>query len=175
MKAIVCTAYGAPDVLRLTELERPVPAANEVLIRVRAAVVGPSDCAFRKGDPFIVRLIYGLKRPRLSVQGVEFAGEVADVGAAVTQFKPGDQVFGMSSKSFGAHAEYLCLPEESPLIVKPAAATYEDITAICDGLATARTFLADKARLRPGQRILINGASGAVGAYAVQLAKHLGA
>ena len=175
MKAIVCTGYGSPEVLQVQELDRPVPGANEVLVRVRAAVVGPSDCAFRKGDPFMVRLMYGLRRPRLAVLGVEFAGEVAAVGAAVTQFKPGDQVFGLSARRFGAHAEYLCLPEDSPLIVIPAATTHEAIVAICDGLATAATFLRDKARLQPGQRVLINGASGAVGAYAVQLAKHLGA
>ena len=175
MKAMICTTYGAPDVLQLKDLDRPAPGAKDVLIRVRAAVVGPSDCAFRKGDPFIVKLLYGLSRPRLKVFGVEFAGEVEAVGAAVTQFRPGDQVFGMSPSRFGAHAEYLCLPEDKPLIVKPAATTYEDIVAICDGLPTALTFLKDKARLQPGQSILINGASGAVGAYAVQLARHIGA
>jgi NADPH:quinone reductase-like Zn-dependent oxidoreductase len=175
VKAIVCTTYGSPDVLQLKEIAKPIPNDKEVLIRVHAAVVGPSDCAFRKGDPFVIKLLYGLTRPRLSTQGVEFAGEIEAVGKAVTLFKPGDQVFGMSPNSFGAHAEYLCLPEDKPVIVKPANTTYEEAAGICDGATTALTFLRDVAKLQPGQRILINGASGAVGTYAVQLARHFGA
>jgi NADPH:quinone reductase-like Zn-dependent oxidoreductase len=172
MKAIVCTAYGSPDVLQLKEVAKPTPKDNEVLIRVHAAVVGPSDCAFRKGDPFIVKLIYGLTRPKFSIQGVEFAGEIEAIGDDVSLFKSGDQVFGMSPDRFGAHAEYLCLPEAKPLIVKPANTTYEEAAGICDGATTALTFLRDVAKLQRGQHILINGASGAVGAYAVQLARY---
>lgn len=175
MKAIICTAYGPPDVLQLQEVPKPTPKENEVLVKVHAAVVGPSDCAFRKGEPFIVRLIYGIQRPRLATQGVEFAGEVEAVGAAVTQFKPGDPIFGMSTDTFGAHAEYICLPETKPLARKPANFTYEEAVALCDGAPTALTFLRDVAKLQRGQRILINGASGAVGCAAVQLAKHYGA
>jgi NADPH:quinone reductase-like Zn-dependent oxidoreductase len=175
MRAIVCTRYGAPDVLQLKDVPKPTPKANEVLIRVRAAVVGPSDCAFRKGEPFIVRLIYGLNRPRLATQGVEFAGEVEAVGAAVTHFRPGDAVMGMSVDRFGAHGEYLCLPETKPLVHKPAHLSFEESVSIIDGPTTALIFLRDKARVQPGQRVLVNGASGAVGAAAVQLARHLGA
>lgn len=175
MKAIVCTTYGSPEVLQLKEVPKPTPKDNEVLIRVHAAVVGPADCAFRKGYPFIVKLIYGLTKPRLPIQGVEFAGEIEAVGKDVKSFKAGDQVFGMSPDSFGAHAEYMCLPEAKPIIIKPANTTYEEAVGICDGATTALTFLRDVAKLQRGQKILINGASGAVGTYAVQLARYYGA
>ncbi|HEY1016347.1 MAG TPA: NAD(P)-dependent alcohol dehydrogenase, partial [Herpetosiphonaceae bacterium] len=175
MRAIICTAYGAPDVLQLRQAEKPVPAEHEVLIKIHAAVVGPSDCAFRKGEPFIVKLIYGLSKPRLQTQGVEFAGRVEAVGGAVTSFAPGDEVFGMSPNTFGAHADYLRLPATKPLTRKSPQMSYEAAVAICDGAPTALTFLRDKARIQPGQQVLINGASGAVGVYAVQLAKHFGA
>ncbi|MBC8099473.1 MAG: NAD(P)-dependent alcohol dehydrogenase [Armatimonadetes bacterium] len=175
MQAIICTQYGSPDVLQLTDIAKPTPKANEVLIKVHASVVSPSDCAFRKGEPFIVKLIYGLSKPRLPTQGVEFAGEIEAIGSAVTLFKPGDRVFGLSPDRFGAHAEYLCLPEAKPIAIQAVNATYEEAVGICDGGATALTFLRDVAKLQRGQKILINGASGAVGAYAVQLAKHYGA
>jgi NADPH:quinone reductase-like Zn-dependent oxidoreductase len=175
MKAIVCTAYGPPEVLQLQEIPKPIPKANEVLIKVHAGGVSPSDCAFRKGDPFLVRLIYGLSKPRLSTQGVEFAGEVEAVGKGVTEFVVGDQVFGMSPDTFGAHAEYLCLREDKPLTIKPANVNYAEMAGITDGATTALTFLRDVAKVQAGQRVLINGASGAVGAYGVQLAKYFGA
>jgi NADPH:quinone reductase-like Zn-dependent oxidoreductase len=175
MKAIVCTTYGSPDVLQLKEVAKPTPKDNEVLIKVHAAVVGPSDCAFRKGEPFIVKLIYGLTRPKFAILGVEFAGEIEAVGKAVKLFKKGDQVYGMSPNSFGAHAEYMCLPEDKTLIIKPANTTYAEAAGIVDGATTALTFLRDVAKLQRGQKVLINGASGAVGAYAVQLAKYFGA
>jgi NADPH:quinone reductase-like Zn-dependent oxidoreductase len=130
MKAIVCTKYGTPDVFQLMDVAKPIPKDKEVLIRAHAAVVGPADCTFRKGDPFIVKLIYGLTRPRLSTQGVEFAGEIEAVGKDVKLFKKGDQGFGMSPDRFGAHAEYMCLPEDKPVIVKPANTTYEENVVI---------------------------------------------
>lgn len=175
MKAIVCTGYGSPDVLELQEVAKPMPKDNELLIRVHAAVVGPADCAFRKGDPFIVKLMYGLTKPRLATQGVEFAGEIESVGKDVTTFKRGDQVFGMNPDRFGAHAEYMCLPEAKAVVLKPTNTTYAQAVGICDGATTALTFLRDIAKLERGQTVLINGASGAVGAYAVQLAKYFGA
>ncbi len=175
MKAIVCTKYGTPEVLRLQEVEKPVPKSNEVRIRVRASVVGPSDCAFRKSDPLLIRFIYGLRKPKYSILGAELAGEVEAVGADVASFKVGDEVFGLSAKTFGAYAEYVCLPEKAPLSVKPAGLTYEEAVAICDGALTALIFLRDKAKIRSGHKVLINGASGAVGIYAVQLAKYYGA
>jgi NADPH:quinone reductase-like Zn-dependent oxidoreductase len=175
MKAVLCTQYGPPEVLQVKEIAKPAPKDTEILIKVHAGVVGPSDCAFRKADPFIIRLMYGLTKPRLQTQGVEFAGEVEAVGKEVTMFKTGDQVFGMSPDTFGAHAQYICLPESKTIVMKPTNATYEETVGICDGSPTALTFLRDVAKLKPGQKVLINGASGAVGAYTVQLAKHYGA
>lgn len=175
MKAIVCTKYGSPDVLQLKEVAKPIPKNNEILVKIHAGVVGPSDCAFRKGDPFIVKFIYGLTKPRLSIQGVEFAGEIEAIGSDVKLFKKGDRVFGISPDRFGANAEYMCLPEDKPVAVMPPLMTYEDAVGICDGALTALIFLRDTAKIQPGQKILINGASGAVGSYAVQLAKHFGA
>jgi NADPH:quinone reductase-like Zn-dependent oxidoreductase len=175
MKAMLCTAYGSPDVLQLKEVAKPTPKDNEILIKVHAAVVGPSDCAFRKGDPFIVKLIYGLTKPKLATQGVEFSGEIDAVGKDVTLFKKGEQVFGLSPDNFGAHAEYMSLPEAKPVTIKPSNTTHEETVGLCDGAPTALTFLRDVAKLQRGQKVLINGASGAVGAYAVQLAKYYGA
>ena len=175
MKAIICTKYGSPDVLQFKDITKPIPKDSEVLIRIHASVVTPSDVAFRKGDPFIVKLIYGLTKPRLAIQGVEFSGDIEAVGKDVTSFKAGDQVFGMSPDTFGAHAEYMCLPEAKPIVIKPTNTTYEETVGIADGAATALTFLRDVAKLQRGQKVLINGASGAVGAYAVQIAKYFGA
>lgn len=175
MKAMVCTKYGSPDVFRLQEVEKPTPKDHEVLIKIHAAAAGPADCTFRKGDPFMVRLVYGLKGPKHSILGTELSGEIEAVGKAVTRFQVGDQVFGLSAKTFGAHAEYICLPEDTPLAIKSTAMSYEEAVAVCDGALTAVTFLRDKAKLQRGQKILINGASGAVGIYAVQFAKYLGA
>ena len=154
---------------------KPTPKDNEVLVRVHAAVVTAADCAFRKGEPFIVKLIYGLGKPRLAIQGVEFAGEVEAVGRDVRLFRTGDRVFGMSPDKFGAYAEYICLPEDKPLAVMADGVAYADAVGICDGATTALTFLRDIAKVQPGQKALVNGASGAVGTYAVQLAKHFGA
>lgn len=175
MKAIVCTKYGTPDVLQLKEVDLPTPKDDEVRIRIHAAIVTPSDCAFRKADPFMVRFLYGLRRPKYAILGVELSGEIESIGKHVTLFKEGDQVFGVSPRTFGTHAEYKCLPEGDPLAIKPANMTYEEAVGICDGALTALIFLRDTAKIQRGQQVLINGASGSVGAYAVQLAKIFGA
>ncbi|WP_027086592.1 NAD(P)-dependent alcohol dehydrogenase [Cohnella panacarvi] len=175
MKAMVQTGYGSPDVLELQEAEKPSPKDNEVLIRLEAACVGPSDCAFRKGDPFIIKLMYGWQKPKYPIGGAELAGVVEEIGSGVKQFKPGDRVLALSAKTFGAHAQFKCLPEDSPMVTIPDGISYEEAVGVCDGGATALTFLRDKAKVKAGQKVLVNGASGAVGIYAVQLAKYYGA
>jgi NADPH:quinone reductase-like Zn-dependent oxidoreductase len=175
MRAIIGTQYGSPEVLQLKEVAKPIPGDNEVLIKVHAGSVTPADCAFRKADPVLIRFLYGLTRPKYAIPGVEFAGEIEAVGKDVKSFKPGEQVFGLSPDRFGAHAEYLCLPEDKPMTMKPAGMSYEEAAGILDGATTALTFLRDEAKLERGQKVLINGASGAVGYFAVQLAKHYGA
>jgi NADPH:quinone reductase-like Zn-dependent oxidoreductase len=174
MRAVIHTEYGPPEVLRLADVDRPAPADDEVLVRVHATTVNRTDCGFRQPRPFFVRLFSGLRRPRHRILGTEFAGEVEQVGAAVTQFQPGDRVFGVNADRFGAHAEYVCVREAAPLAKLPAGLTFDEGAAVCDGAILALACLR-WARLQRGQRILIHGASGSIGTAAVQLAVHMGA
>ena len=171
MTAVVHDHYGPPDVLRLAEVERPVPDEDEVLVRVHATTVTRSDCGLRAAHPFFSRFFYGLRRPKRRIAGTELAGEVEAVGAAVSEFKVGDAVFGIRG---GANAEYVCVRESGVLAHKPAALTYEEAAAVCDGAIIALACLR-KADLREGRSILIYGASGAIGTAAVQLARHFNA
>ncbi len=173
MRAVICPAYGPPDVLQLGDVPTPSPKPNEVLVKIHAASVGPAHCAFRKGDPWIIKLFYGLSKPRQPIPGSEFAGEIVAVGSEVQTFRVGERVVGLNL--FGTYAEYICLPETALLVSMPPQMSYEEAVAISDGALTALVFLRDGAHLQPGQRILINGASGAVGSAAVQLAKYYGA
>ena len=183
MKAIVYTEYGSPDVLHLAEVAKPAPKDDEVLIRVEATSVNFGDLTardFKSITPrvfsmplplwLLSRLAFGLNKPVNPILGSEFAGVVEAVGAQVTRFKPGDAVFGYRGLAMGAYAEYVCMPESGMLALKPAQMTFEEAAAVPYGALTALSLLR-KVNLRPGQKVLINGASGGIGAAAVQLAK----
>jgi NADPH:quinone reductase-like Zn-dependent oxidoreductase len=172
MRAVVHDRYGPPDVLRLEEVERPVPRDDEVLIRIHATTVTRTDCGLRSADYVITRYFTGLRRPKRRILGMELAGEVEAVGAAVSEFQVGDKVFGVTGS--GAHAEFVCVRESAPLALKPAGMTFEEAAAVCDGASLALVCLR-KADLRDGQSIVIYGASGSVGTAGVQLARHYGA
>jgi len=171
MKAVICDRYGPPDILRLEDVERPVPGPDEVLIRIRATTVNRSDCYYRLGTPPLARLITGLTRPRHRILGSELAGDVEAVGPAVTGFTPGDAVFGVKAWKFGAHAEYICMRESAALAPKPAGVSYEEAAAVCDGVILALMGLR-RADLRKGRSILVYGASGSIGTAAVQLSRY---
>jgi len=181
MKAVVYAKYGSPDVLELKEVAKPTPKSNEILIKVHAATVTAGDVNARgftfvpPGFGPIPRLIFGLTKPKRTILGFEVAGEVESLGKEVKAFKQGNQVFGSTGMNLGAYAEYVCLPENCTLDIKPSNMTYEEAASIPFGGETALSFLRDMANVKPGQKVLINGASGGVGVYAVQIAKYYGA
>ncbi|MBP8241405.1 MAG: NAD(P)-dependent alcohol dehydrogenase [Thermoflexales bacterium] len=175
MKAIVCEEYGSPDVLKLKDVEKPTPRADEVLVKIHAASAAAGDWHLMRADPFAARFMYGLFKPKYPILGADVAGRVEAVGKNVTQFKPGDAVFGdLSGSGFGGFAEYVAAPEKA-LAPKPARLTFDEAAAVPVSALTALLALRDQARVQPGHKVLINGASGGVGTFAVQIARALGA
>ena len=174
MKAIVYKKYGTPGVLKLEEVTKPTHGDNEVLIKVSATAVNSGDVRLRKADPFAVRFLFGLTKPKINILGAVFSGEVESIGKNVTLFKVGDHVFGHTDMKFGAYAEYISVPENGSLAIKPANISHNEAAAIPFGGVTALHFI-KKAVIKPNQKVLVVGALGAVGSAAVQLAKSHGA
>jgi len=175
MKAIITTKYGSPDVLELREIEKPVPKDNEVLITIHAASITRAETMMRTGYPLIGRLFMGLTKPKHAISGTGFSGKIETIGKDVKLFKIGDSVFGESLFHFGTHAEYVCIKEDGVIAIKPKNITFEEAAVFGDGHITSLNFLKKLAKIKPGQHLLINGASGSLGTAAIQLANHFGA
>jgi NADPH:quinone reductase-like Zn-dependent oxidoreductase len=181
MKAIAHTAYGPPEELKLIEVDKPVPKDDEVLIKIHATTVTTSDCNIRnltftpKLFLLPMRLQFGISKPKEHKLGLELAGEIEAVGEDVTQFRAGDQVFGTTEPAFGAYAEYICLPEDAVLTSKPTTMTYEEAATMPNIGNTALHFIRDLGEIQSDRKVLINGASGGIGTFAVQIAKYYGA
>ena len=174
MKAVIHTRYGPPDVLQLAEIPKPSAKENEILIKIYATTVNRTDCGFRSAEYFISRFFSGLFRPKNQVLGNEFAGEVVETGSSVTQFRLGDRVFGYNDITFGAHAQFMVMPETGPLSAIPEGMTFEEAAPITEGGHYALCDIR-AAKVSAGQKVLINGATGAIGSAAVQLCCYLGA
>ena len=172
MKTSYCTKYGGPEVYQILEIDTPKPKENEVLVKVYSAVVSPTDGNFRSGKPLMARLFSGFLKPRVKIHGEMFAGKVTEVGSNVTDFKVNDMVYGTNGMKFGAYAEYLCVDIKNTIKKIPTNIDYKDALTLLDGGITALPFLKEAGKIKAGDNVLINGASGAVGSMAVMIAKH---
>jgi NADPH:quinone reductase-like Zn-dependent oxidoreductase len=177
MRAIVYKKYGSPNVLEPSDVEKPKPKANEVLIRVYATTVTTADCMMRRGDTFLSRILLGLIKPKKKYQilGTEFSGTIEEAGSKVKKFKTGDEVYAFRGFGTGCYAQYKCMNENGSLAIKPSDMSFSEVASVVDGATTALFFLKEKANIQRGQKVLINGASGSIGTFAVQLAKYFGA
>ena len=175
MKTIITTKYGSPDVLKVAESVKPIPKEDEILIKIKASSVTAADSMMRKGKPYYGRLFIGLTKPKNPVPGTGFAGIIEAIGKGVKSFKIGEEVFGEIVLGPGTNCEYVCVPENGVVLSKPSNISFEEAAPVCDGALTSMSFLKDIGNVQPGQKILINGASGSLGSAAVQLAKEFGA
>ncbi|MDG1332321.1 MAG: NAD(P)-dependent alcohol dehydrogenase [Crocinitomicaceae bacterium] len=175
MKAVIANKYGGPEVLRVTEVAKPTPKSDEVLIKINATSITAASTFMRLGTPYFGRLFIGLTKPKIKTPGTDLSGTVEAIGSKVTNFKVGDQVMAETGLECGAYAEYICLPFHALMVHQPEDISSEEATGIIDGACTALAFFTDQVQLKPGQKVLINGASGSIGTAAVQLAKNFGA
>jgi NADPH:quinone reductase-like Zn-dependent oxidoreductase len=175
MKAAISTKYGGPEIFEVREVNRPKPKNNEILVKVHASSVSRADTMMRTGKPYFGRLMMGFLKPKHAIPGTGFAGEVVHIGNQVKEFTIGDKVFGESIESFGTNAEFVCVSADGVVAKMPANLKYNEAASICDGALTSMNFLKLIGNIKPGQKVLINGASGSLGSAAVQLAKHFGA
>jgi NADPH:quinone reductase-like Zn-dependent oxidoreductase len=177
MKAIIYKKYGTPNVLEPLDLEKPIPDPREVLIRVYASTVTSADCMMRRGDTVLSRILLGLLKPakKFQILGTEFSGTIEAVGSKVIKFKPGDEVYAFRGFGTGCYAQYKCMNENGSIALKPLNMDFPEAASVVDGATTALFFLKEKANIQKGQKVLINGASGSIGSFAVQLAKYFGA
>ena len=174
MKASLNTTYGPPEVLKITEVEKPQAKDNEVLIKIHATTVNRTDTGFRNPEYFLVRIFGGFFKPRNKILGTEFSGEVESIGKNARLFKPGDQVFGLNTFTFGTHAEYICVNENKSIALKPANMTHAEAAAVCDGMMLGLNFVRNMDHSKQN-KILVNGATGSIGSSVVQLSKYYGA
>lgn len=175
MKASVCTKYGTADIIKIKDIPKPIPKENELLIKVDYSLVTPTDCSFRTGKPFMARLFSGLLRPRNSVHGEMYSGVVEKIGENVQGFKTGDRVYGTNGMKLGSYAEYICVKDNTVIRKIPDGLATKDIITLLDGGITSLPYLRDKGNIKPGQKVLVIGASGSVGSFGVTLAKYFGA
>lgn len=175
MKAIVATGYGSPEVFQLQNVNKPQPKDNEVLVEVHASSATTADSMMRTGTPYLGRLFTGISKPKHAIPGTGFAGIISAIGKDVTDFKVGDRVFGETTLGFSTNAEYVAVPENGVILHLPDFLSFYEATSICDGHLTSFNFLTEVSQVKPGQKVLINGAAGALGTAAIQIAKHLGA